>query len=133
VITSAHPEVSAERKLYEAARVHHFIGGAAAWPVGVRAQTSGRVYQVGFLGVTSPAELAEPLEALRAGLRQFGYEEGKNTAIHFRWAESKYDRLPELAAELVRLNIDVLVVYSTPGARAAKQATNTVPVNGGGR
>ena len=73
-------------------------------------------------------ELAKQVEALRAGLRQLGYEEGINITIHFRWAESRYDRLPELAAELVRLNVDVLVVYSTPGARAAKQVTRTVPV-----
>jgi putative tryptophan/tyrosine transport system substrate-binding protein len=105
------------------------IGGAAAtWPFAARAQTSRRIYQIGFLGVTSYAELAQQVEALRAGLRQLGYAEGNNIAIHFRWAESRYDRLPELAAELVRLNIDVLVVYSTPGARAAKQATSTVPV-----
>jgi putative tryptophan/tyrosine transport system substrate-binding protein len=86
------------------------------------------MYQIGFLGVTSYAELAQQVEALRAGLRQLGYAEENNIAIHFRWAESRYDRLPELAAELVRLNINVLVVYSTPGARAAKQVTTTVPV-----
>ena len=68
------------------------------------------------------------MDALRSGLRQAGYEEGKNIVIHYRWPEGRYDRLPELAADLVKLDIDVLVVLSTPGARAAKQATSTVPI-----
>ena len=90
-------------------------GAAAAWPLAARAQNTRRAYRIGFLGVTSRVELAKQVEALRARLRQLGYEEGINITIHFRWAESRYDRLPELAAELVRLNVDVLVVYSTPG------------------
>jgi putative ABC transport system substrate-binding protein len=104
------------------------IGGAAvAGPLAVRAQ-SGRTYRIGFLGVTSEAEFRRQLEALKRGLRQLGYEEGKNLVIEYRWAESQYDRLPDLAAELVKLRIDVLVAHSTPGARAAKQATSTIPV-----
>jgi putative tryptophan/tyrosine transport system substrate-binding protein len=59
------------------------------------------------------------------GLRQLGYDEGKNIVIHYRWAEGRYDRLPELTAELVKLNVDVLVTHSTPGAQAAKHATST--------
>jgi putative ABC transport system substrate-binding protein len=62
------------------------------------------------------------------GLRQLGYEEGKNIVIHYRWAEGRYDRLPELSAELVKLNVDVLVTHSTPGAQAAKHATSTIPI-----
>ena len=65
---------------------------------------------------------------MRTGLRQLGYEEGKNIVIHYRWAEGRYDRLPELAAELVKLNVDVIVTHSTPGALAAKQATSTIPI-----
>jgi putative ABC transport system substrate-binding protein len=68
------------------------------------------------------------MEALRAGLRDFGYVEGKNALIEFRSAEGKYDRLPELAAELVRQNVDVIVTAGTPAIRAAKQATQTVPI-----
>jgi putative ABC transport system substrate-binding protein len=64
---------------------------------------------------------------LRAGLRDLGYVEGKNLVIEFRWAEEKYERLPELAAELVRLKVDVIVTYG-PGTRAAKAATTTIPI-----
>ena len=102
-------------------------GAAAARPLAVRAQ-SGRTYRIGFLGVTSEAEYRRQLEALKRGLRQLGYEEGKNLVIEYRWAESQYDRLPDLAAELVKLPIDVLVAHSTPGVRAAKQATSTIPI-----
>jgi putative ABC transport system substrate-binding protein len=68
------------------------------------------------------------VESLRASLRDLGYEEGKNIAIEFRWAEGKFERLPDLAAELVRLKVDVLVTAGTPGALAAKQATTTIPI-----
>jgi putative ABC transport system substrate-binding protein len=74
-------------------------GAAAAWPLA--AQQSGKTYRIGFLGVTSYAQYRHQVDALRTGLRQLGYEEGRNTAIKYRWAEGRYDRLPELAAELV--------------------------------
>ena len=76
----------------------------------------------------SHTEYRRLVDALRTGLRQLGYEEGKNIAIEYRWAEGRYDRLPELAAELVRLNVDVLVTHTSLGAQAAKQATSTIPV-----
>jgi putative ABC transport system substrate-binding protein len=105
------------------------LGGvAASWPLAAGAQQSGKVYRVGFLGVTSEAEYARQVEALKRGLRQLGYEEGKNLIIEYRWAESRYDRLPDLAAELVKLRIEVLVAHSTPGVRPAKQATSTIPI-----
>jgi len=87
-----------------------------------------RMHRIGFLGPSSPAGVTSYLEALRAGLRELGYVEGKNLVIEFRWAESKYDRLPELAAELVRLNVELIVTHSTPGALAAKQATTVIPI-----
>jgi ABC-type uncharacterized transport system substrate-binding protein len=106
-----------------------FGGAAVVWPLAARAQPSGKTYRIGFLGVTSYAEYeGRRLDALLTGLRQLGYEEGRNIVIHYRWAESRYDRLPELATELVKLNVDVLVTHTTPGARAAKQATSTIPV-----
>jgi putative ABC transport system substrate-binding protein len=106
-----------------------FLGGmAAAWPLAARAQPPGKVYRIGFLGLTSLAETTRRLDGLRTGLRQLGYEEGKNIVIHYRWAEGRYDRLPEFAAELVKLTVDVLVTHGTPGALAAKQATSTVPI-----
>jgi putative ABC transport system substrate-binding protein len=78
--------------------------------------------------VSTAAAWAPRVEAFRAGLRDLGYVEGKNIVIEFRFAEGKYDRLPELAAELVRLNVDVIVTHSVPGALAAKQATATNPI-----
>jgi len=68
------------------------------------------------------------VEALRIGLRDLGYVEGRNIVIEFRWAEGKYDRLPDLVAELIRLNVDVIVTHGTPGMRAAKKATSTISV-----
>jgi putative ABC transport system substrate-binding protein len=106
------------------------LGGvaAAAWPLAAWAQPSAKFYRIGFLGATSYAEQGSYVDALRTGLRQLGYEEGNNIVIHDRWADGRYDRLPELATELVKLNVDVLVTYGTPGALAAKQATSTIPI-----
>src|SRR6185436_12426523 len=86
------------------------------------------MHRTGFLGPTSGAGIATRLEALRAGLRELGYVEGQNLVIEFRWAQGKYDRLPELAAELVRLKPDVLVTHGVPGTLAAKQATDSIPI-----
>src|SRR5262245_17913047 len=104
------------------------LGSAAAWPLAASAQQTAKVYQIGFLGVFSHAEYRRFVDALRTGLRQLGYEENRNIAIHYRWAEARYDRLPDLAAELVKLNVDVIVTHSTPGALAAKQVTSTIPI-----
>jgi putative ABC transport system substrate-binding protein len=104
-------------------------GAAAAWPLAAPAQPSGKTYQIGFLGVTSrDANYRRRVDALRTGLRQLGYEESRNVVIHYRWAEGRYERLPELAAELVKLGVDVLVTHSTPGALAAKEVTSTIPI-----
>ena len=78
--------------------------------------------------MSTPAAWAPRVDAFRAGLRDLGYVEGKNIVIEFRFAEGQYDRLPELAAELVRLKVDVIVTHSVPGALAAKQATATNPI-----
>ena len=88
---------------------------------------AGRAYRVGLLGLASGSD-APILASLPQGLRDLGYEEGKNLVIEYRTAEGKYDRLPALAVQLVGLKIDVLVTYGTPGALAAKQATTTIPV-----
>jgi putative tryptophan/tyrosine transport system substrate-binding protein len=105
------------------------LGSAAvAWPLAARAQQPGKVYRIGFLGAASASGFATKVDAFRAGLRDLGYVEGKNIVIEFRWAEGRYDRLPELAAELVRVKVDVLVTHATQGSRAAKQATTTIPI-----
>jgi putative ABC transport system substrate-binding protein len=101
---------------------------ALAAPLGSFAQQQGKVWRIGFLGPGSASNNATRVEALRAGLRDSGYVEGKNLVIEFRWAEAKYDRLPELAAELVRLKVDVLVTVGSVGALAAKRATTTIPI-----
>jgi putative ABC transport system substrate-binding protein len=101
---------------------------AAAFPA--FAQPAGRVWRIGFLGPsasTSPVWAAR-VEALRAGLRELGYVEGRNIAIDFRWADGDLERLPQLAAELVQLKPDVIVTATTPGAMSAKRATQSVPV-----
>jgi putative tryptophan/tyrosine transport system substrate-binding protein len=103
------------------------IGGAAAWPLAARAQQPAMPV-VGFLGALSASGWATRVEALRAGLRDLGYVEGKNIVVEFRWAEGNYDRLVDLAGELVRLKVDVLVTHGTPGVLAAKQATSTIPI-----
>lgn len=98
-------------------------------PIGSFAQTpAARKHRIGFLGVASAASQASRVDALRAGLRELGYVEGKNLVIEYRFAEGRYERLPELAAELVRLKVDVIVTHATTGTRAAKQATATIPI-----
>jgi putative tryptophan/tyrosine transport system substrate-binding protein len=76
-------------------------GAAAAWPLQARAQQPAKVARIGFLGSASASLYARYVDALRAGLRDLDYVEGENLLIEFRWAEGKYDRLPDLAAELV--------------------------------
>jgi putative tryptophan/tyrosine transport system substrate-binding protein len=104
------------------------VGGAAAWPLAVRAQQADRLPRIGFLGAASPSKFASRLEGFRLGLRDFGYVEGANITIEYRWAEGRYERFPELAGELVRSNVDLIVTHTTPGSLAAKQATTTIPI-----
>jgi putative ABC transport system substrate-binding protein len=101
---------------------------ASGLPLGAFAQQKGKVWRIGFLGQASASVAAPRVEALRAGLRDLGYVEGKNLVIEFRWAEGKYERLPELAAELVRLKVEVIVTQGGPGTSAAKSATTTIPI-----
>jgi putative ABC transport system substrate-binding protein len=86
-----------------------------------------KIHRIGVLGVASATTYARQVDALRAGLRELGYVEGKNLEIEFRWADGKVDQLPRLAAELMRTNPDI-VLTSGPGNRIAKQATNTIPI-----
>jgi putative ABC transport system substrate-binding protein len=105
------------------------IGAAAAsGPLVARVQEPGKVAKIGFLGSASASGSTRSVEALRTGLGEHGYHEGRNISLEFRWAEGDYDRLPALAAELVRFKVDVLVTHGTPGIRAAKQATTTIPI-----
>jgi putative ABC transport system substrate-binding protein len=92
------------------------------------AQQTGKVYRIGFLGIANASSWESQIAALRQGLRELGYEEGKNLVIEYRWAEEDFDRLPKLASDLVSLKVDLIVTHGTPGCRAAKQATTTIPV-----
>ena len=102
------------------------LAGVVAAPPAAMAQQAGKIYRIGLVGLDS-SEVPGHM-ALRQGLRDLGYYEGKNLIIEYRPAEGRYDRLPALTAELVRLKVDLLVTNGTPGARAAKQATMTIPV-----
>lgn len=104
------------------------FGAALAAAPRAAAQQAGRVYRIGFLGTTSPQSHGAFVNAFRSGLRDRGYVEGKNVIIEYRWAESDYARLPALAAELVRLGVDLILTHGTPGARAAKASTTTIPI-----
>jgi ABC-type uncharacterized transport system substrate-binding protein len=97
-------------------------------PLAAETQQTAKVPRIGFLGLASASSFGKQVEALRAGLRDLGYLEGKNVVIHYRWAENKYERLSDLAGELVRLRVDILVTHGTPGALAAKRATTTIPI-----
>ena len=100
-------------------------------PFVTAAQPTAKVYRIGFLGSESASNQANWLAALRAGLRDLGYVEGKNLIIEVRWAEGNYDRLPALAAELVALKVSVVVASGTKALLAISRATATIPIVAG--
>jgi putative ABC transport system substrate-binding protein len=102
------------------------LGGATAWPMAARAQQS-TIPVIGFLDSRSPDALLDRLRGFRQGLQDTGYVEGENVAIEYRWAE-QFDRLPDLAAELVRRRVAVIATPASPAAIAAKAATTTIPI-----
>ncbi len=105
-------------------------GGLLAAPLAAQAQQAGKVYRIGYLSASSDTSNPHVREAFRQGLRELGWVEGQNIIIEYRWAEGRFDRLPDLAAELVRLQVDVIVAAPTPAALAAKNATGTIPIVG---
>ena len=99
-----------------------------AAPLAADAQQTGKVPRIGFLSLTSPSDRPFLLDAFRQRLRELGWVEGQNIVIDDRYAEDRVDRLPDLAAELVRLKVDLIVSWGTQGATAAKNATGTIPI-----
>ena len=96
--------------------------------VPLEAQQTGKIFRIGFLDASTASGSAVLVEAFRQELSKLGWIEGKNITIEYRFAEQKLERLPELAADLVRLKVDLIVVTGTPAALAAKSATTTIPI-----
>ena len=112
-------------------RVVIALGTSALAPLATFGQQrSTKVWRIGILALVSQtvAQSGDRYGSLIAGLRELGYIEGRNIAIEWRYADGVYDRLPELAAELAKSNVDVIVTNATPGARAAQHATTTIPI-----
>ena len=108
--------------------VRSVAGGLLVTPLTARAQQAGKVYRIGILEAIPASQNAANLDALRKGLREMGYVEGRNLLIEYRSADGRAERFPDLATELVRLKVDLIVTRGTPAARAAKNATETIPV-----
>ena len=104
------------------------VGGAAAWPLAARAQQVGKLPTIGFLGSSTPLAMSLWVAAFVQRLRDLGWIEGRTVAIEYRWAEGRSSRAAEIAAEFVRLKVDVIVTYSTSPVLAAKQATSVIPI-----
>jgi putative tryptophan/tyrosine transport system substrate-binding protein len=102
--------------------------GTLSAPLGVEAQQVRKTSRIGVLALGIPTMYTARYEAFRQGLRELGYVEGQTIAIEYRYAEGKFERLPDLAAELVRLNVDIILASSAPETRAAKRATTSIPI-----
>ncbi len=114
-------------------RREFLVGGGAglfllATPLASLAQQQSKLWRIGFLGVAPASTYPEYVDAFKAELHHLGYAEGKHIAFEYRYAEGKYERLPELASELVRMKLDVIVTHVTPAARAARNATAAIPI-----
>src|SRR5439155_3623185 len=103
------------------------LGGAAAWPLAARAQQSGKLPTIGFLGAATPLSWSEWTAAFVQRLRELGWVDGRTVTIEYRWAEGRSDRYTEIAVEFVRLKVDVIVTVGS-AVVAAKQVTSVIPI-----
>src|SRR3989441_4342189 len=103
-------------------------GAAAAWPLAAHAQQPGKLPTIGFLGQSTRSATSEWTAAFVQRLRELGWVDGRNVAIKYRWGEGRNERFAEIAAEFIRLNVDVIVTTGTPQVLAAKQATSVIPI-----
>ena len=103
------------------------VGSTAAWPLAAHAQPPATPV-IGYLHPASPDTFADRLRGFRQGLKETGFVEGENLAIEYRWADNQFDRLPALAAELVRRRVAVIATTAPSGAFPAKAATTTIPI-----
>src|SRR6516165_5570573 len=103
-------------------------GAAAAWPLAARAQQPAKLPIIGFLGSNTPSAQGQWNAAFVQRLRELGWVEGRNVVIEYRWAEGRSHRYTEIAAEFVRLSVDVIVTSGTVAVAAAKQATSVIPI-----
>ena len=104
------------------------LGGAAAWPVAARAQQPGKLRTIGFLGQSTRSAASEWVAAFVQRLRELGWMEGRTITIEYRWSEGRAERFAQIAAEFVRLKVDVILTSGTPEVLAAKQATSVIPI-----
>jgi putative tryptophan/tyrosine transport system substrate-binding protein len=104
------------------------LGGAAAWPLAARAQQPAKLPIIGFLGAATASARSQWVAAFVQRLHELGWIEGRTVAIEYRWAEGRSERFAEIAAEFIRLKVNVIVTYATPPAIAAKEATAVIPI-----
>jgi len=124
--TAFHRAIVSEHMLSRRALLAASLANIVA-PLAAKAQQAGKIYRIGILETIPAARNAANLDGLRRGLRELNYVEGRNLVIEYRSADGRAERFPDLAAELVRLNVDLIVTRGTPAARAAKKATETIP------
>src|SRR6516162_10197355 len=104
------------------------LGGAAAWPIAARAQQPTRLPTIGFAGLSTRSAESDLVAAFTQRLRELGWIEGRTITIEYRWGEGREERFVQIAAEFVRLKIDVIVISGTPQVLATKQATSVIPI-----
>jgi len=104
------------------------LGGAAAWPLAARAQQPGKLPTIGFLGANNATFERASIDAFVQRLRELGWIENRTVSIEYRWAEGREERFAEIAAEFIRLKVDVIFTYATPSSIAAKKATAIIPI-----